>query len=232
MKTKRFNLVVLTVAMFTLAARAEEEDIVTNRLSFSARLGFNISARFKGVNATPIGPPRNPRSTPSQPGRPNGDPYNYDDGYVLTDVSENYGDQTWYWGYDSSSQISGNTILLSRTTRTTAGGATGSFDDDPSLGCELTYNRLLGVKGDARYGLEVAVNYLNLSLHANDTYRGAATRETYAYPFTQGTTPPGTATGPYQGSFTGPGFVIGDTPVGRPSTVPVPGSFTQSFMSL
>jgi hypothetical protein len=222
MKTIRFNLVVLTVALFTVAAGADE--IATNRLSFSGRLGFNISARFKNIAVAPIGAPASPRRTPSQPGQPDGDPYNYDDGYVLTDVSENYGGQTWYWGYDNSgSQISGNTILLSRTTTTAAGGASGSFDDDPSLGCELTYNRLLGVKDDARYGLEMAVNYLNLSLRAKDTFRGSATRVTDAYPFTSGTTPPDTATGLYQGSFEGPGFVIGDTPVSS-STVVVPGA--------
>jgi hypothetical protein len=228
MKTTRYNLVALTVALcgITLSAVAQN-DIVTNRLSFSARLGFNISARFKGITASPVGIPATPRSTPSQPGRPDGDPYNYDDGFVLTDVSDNYGGQTWYWGYDNASQISGNTILLSRTT-TAAAGSSKSIEDDPSLGCELTYNRLLGVKGDARYGVEAAVNYLNLSLHANDTFiRGSATRVTDAYPFTAGTTPPNTTFPggdvPYQGSFEGPGFVIGDTPVGRPITTVVPG---------
>lgn len=220
MKMTRFNLVVLTAAMFTLAAGAQ--DIATNRLSFSGRFGFNISARFKNITVAPITEPNSPRSTPSQPGRPNGDPYNYDDGYVLTDVSGNYGGETWYWGYDNSgSQISGNTILLSRTT-TTAGGASESFDDNPSLGGELTYNRLLGVKDDARFGVEMAVNYLNLSLRANNTF-ASATRVTDAYPFTPGTTPPDTATGPYQGSFEGPGFVIGDTPVSS-STVVVTGT--------
>jgi hypothetical protein len=225
MKTTRFNLVVLAVALcgITLSAAAEE-DIVTNRLSLSARLGFNISARFKGITSPSIGIPPVPRSTPSQPGRPNGDLYNYDDGYVLTDVSENYGGQTWYWGYDNSvSQISDNTILLSRTTTTAGGGATGSFGDDPQVGAELTYNRFLGKWGDARYGLEAAVDYLNISLRANDNFSSSATRVTDAYPFTPGTTPPATLSGPYQGSYQGPGFVIGDTPVSS-STVVVPGA--------
>lgn len=227
MKKTRYNLVVLAVALFTTAASADE--IATNRLSLSGRLGFNISARFKGVTVAPVGAPASPRSTPSQPGRPDGDPYNYDDGYVLTDVSDNYGGQTWYWGYDNSaSQISGNTILLSRTTTTAGGGATDSFDDDPQLGAELTYNRFLGTWGDARYGLEAAVNYLNLSLRANDTFSASATRVTDAYSFTPGTTPPNatppnTVPGPYQGSFEGPGFVIGDTPVSS-STVVVTGA--------
>jgi hypothetical protein len=225
MKTTRFNLVVLTVVpLCGLSLAVGAEEIATNRLSFSARLGFNFSARFKDVAAASFGNPVIPRRTPSQPGRPDGDAYNYDDGYVLTDVSDNYGGKTWYWGYDNSgSQISGNTILLSRTAATAGGGASGSFGDNPSFGGELTYNRLLGVKGDARYGLEAAVNYLNLSLHAKDTFRGSATRVTDAYPFTPGTTPPDTTTGPYQGSYVGPGFVIGDTPVSS-STVVIPGA--------
>jgi len=220
MKTSRYSLFVLTVVMLTLSASAGE-DIVTNRLSFSGRIGFNISARFKNVR-TAVGNPPAPRTTP------NGDPYNYDDGYVLTDVSGNYGGQTWYWGYDNSaSQISGNTILLSRTTSTVGGGATDTFQDNPSYGCELTYNRFLGVCRKTRYGVEVAANYLDISMSARDTFASSATRVTDAYPFTPGTTPPNatppnTIPGPYQGSFEGPGFVIGDTPVSS-STVVVPG---------
>src|SRR5689334_972744 len=119
MKTTRVIWVALTVATFVTAAQAEE--IVTNRLSASLRFGLNISARFKG-NAVTFPPPLGlTRSTP------NGDAYNYDDGYVLTDVSGNEGGQTWYWGYDNSTtypagQISdgvafpANTILFSRST--------------------------------------------------------------------------------------------------------------------
>jgi hypothetical protein len=234
MKTSRINQVLQTVsALCVIAWTAGAEEIVTNRLSFSARLGFNASARFKGLTVAPVGTPSTSRRTPLQPGRPDGDAYNYDNGYVLPDVATvEYGNNdgmTWYWGYDdSASQISDNTILLSRTTSTTGGGATGSFGDDPQLGCELTYNRFLGAWGDARYGLEVAANYLNLSMHASGTFAGSATRVTDAYPFTPGTTPPyatppDTVPGPYQGSYEGPGFVIGGTPVSS-STVIVPGA--------
>lgn len=207
-----------------VATAAPADEIATNRLSFSARFGLNITARFKNVSVAPVSAPARPRTTPPQPGRPDGDPYNYDDGYALTDESGNFGGQTWYWGYDSSaSQISGNTILLSRTTAgASASSSPSSFDDDPQVGCELTYNRLLGVAHNARYGVEAAVNYLNLALHANSTFAGSATRVTDAYPFTPGTTPPDTATGPYQGSFEGPGFVIGGTPVSSSATI-VPG---------
>ena len=231
MKMTRFNLIVLTVTMLTLAAGADE--IVTNRLSFSSRFGFNISARFKNIS---LATPPSARTTPPTPDYPNGVPYNYDDGYVggvggvPTDKSGNYGGQTWYWGYDNASQISGNTILMSRTTAS-ASGSSQSIEGDPQLGCELTYDRLLGVWGDARYGLEVAANYMNISMHGSSSYPANATRVTDAYPFTPGTTPPGTVTGPYQGSFEGPGFLIGDTPVGSTS-VAVPGAMVNDHQNL
>src|SRR5256885_11319084 len=90
-------------------------------------------------------------------------------GYVLTDVSGNLGGQTWYWGYDdSASQISGNTILLNRST-VSGNFSSPSVNSDPNLGGELTYNRLLGTKDRFRYGVEAAANYLNLSLRNSST---------------------------------------------------------------
>ena len=45
---------------------------------------------------------------------PNGDPWNYDDGYVLTDISGNAGGLTTYWGYQNASQYQAdaNTIVF------------------------------------------------------------------------------------------------------------------------
>jgi hypothetical protein len=209
--------VLLAVALLTPAAvRAEE--FVTNRFTLSTRFGLNMSARFTGPTSLSFS--GNPRTTPR------GDLYNYDDGYVLTDISGNLGGQTWYWGYDdSASQISGNTILLNRSTAT-GDFSSPSFDSDPQLGAELTYNRMLGTTRNLRYGLEAAANYLNLSLHKSSTSSGTLSRVTDAYPFTPGTTPPAaTPSNPYQGSFEGPGFVIGDTPVSSTVTI-VPGGFT------
>ena len=227
MKTTRFILVGLTVAALAPAAIAEENP--TDRLGFSARFGLKMSAHFESVSLPTAAASAVPRTTP------NGDPYNYDNGYVggvdglRPDISGNEGGQTWYWGYDGAGQISENTILMSRTT--TSGGSSSpssSFSDDPQLGCELTYNRQLGVARNARYGIEVAVNYLNIDLHNTALVSGSATRVTDAYPFTPGTTPPkasppDTSPGPYQGSIEGPGFLIGDQPVSR-STEIVPGS--------
>ena len=215
MKRNHYASIILLTGTLLLPAVALAEQEITNRLTLSARFGFNISAKFKsfGPGAPVPGPAR---TTPSQPGRPNGDAYNYDDGYVLTDASENFGGETWYWGYDSSaSQIAGNTILLSRTT---SGGdsSSGPLESEPYLGAELTYNRELGRQGNLHCGVEAAANYLDFGVCDNGSLW---TRVTDAYPFTPGTTPPtATPPAPYQGSYEGPGFVIGDTPVNSTTT--------------
>src|SRR5258708_8470549 len=101
------NLLALLAAGVLTPGLALAENDVTNRLTLSARFGFNIPVRFGGLASLPA--PALARRTPQ------GDAYNYDDGFVLTDISGNFGGQTWYWGYDSSArQISGNNILLSR----------------------------------------------------------------------------------------------------------------------
>ena len=210
MKTTHLTWSVLVAVAFLAPATMRAEETVTNRLTISARLGLNISAKFTGSTAglpVPITP------------RPTGYDY-YDDGYVRTDISDNYGGQTWYWGYDNSAtypagQVSdgasfpANTILMSRTTPT--GDFTSpSFDSDPQPGFELAYDRHLGKASGVNYGVEVAGNFMQISLRNSSTLVGNATRVTDAYPFTPGTTPPGaTPENPYQGSFEGPGFTIG-----------------------
>src|SRR6266436_27881 len=200
MRKMHINRLVLVFAISLLPILGKADDD-TNRLTFSARFGFNISARFKPIPA-PI-QPSVPRIAPD------GQPFNYDDGYVHTDVSGNFGGQTWNWGYDNSSrQVVGNTVEMSRTT---SGGnvPTSILDSDTGYGFELAYARQLGTKGKLRFGVEAAVNYLSLSLEDHNTFSVNGTRQVDAYPFTPGTTPPEATPGnPYQGSFNGPGFVI------------------------
>jgi hypothetical protein len=185
-----------------------------NRFSLNARFGMNILAKFKRASMSPTAPPRT---------TPDGNRYNYDDGYVLTDISGNAGGLTWNWGYDQSGQIAGNTILMHRSTVSAdAPSATGADEDDLQCGFELTYDRELGNRDKLHYGLEAAVNYMNLSLKDTSAFSGNVSRLTDAYPFFPGTTPP---LAPYQGSFNGPGFVIGATPVSS-TTALIPGGAT------
>ena len=81
-----------------------------DRIGLSYRMGFNAPVSFKtpvsikGFGGNPA--PSAPRYTPD------GDRYNYDNGYVLVDSTGNAMGYTRYWGYDSASQVSGNTIAL------------------------------------------------------------------------------------------------------------------------
>lgn len=208
------SALLFTAALLPAAAHAEEA--VTNRLTASLRFGLNISGRFTTSAALPI--PVNGRLAPD------GTVYNYDDGFVHTDISGNFGGQTWNFGYDNTAvQQVGNTLEMHRAAR--IGGGYQGNDAEPSPGLELTYNRPLGKLNDDRWrwGVEGAVNFLSISIRDLATYARPLTRTTDALPYTPGTTPPLATPGtPYQGSFVGPGFLLGDTPTSSTSTT-VPG---------
>src|SRR5256885_10986486 len=78
-------------------------------------------------------------------------------GYVLTDVSGNLGGQTWYWGYDdSASQISGNTILLNRST---VSGRSEEHTSELQSPCNLVCRLLLEKKKKNSYLLPRSSRY-------------------------------------------------------------------------
>src|SRR6478609_8795347 len=89
----KFAKPVLTSAaiLAALAGRAEDDCCARphdlNSLSFSARFGFNIGARFK--NPGHINFANNGKKTPD------GLSFNYDDGYVLQDISGDAGGYTY-----------------------------------------------------------------------------------------------------------------------------------------
>jgi hypothetical protein len=192
----------------------------TNRITLSLRFGLNISGKFKGVGSSFSS------GAPLSGGRrtPNGDPYNYDNGYVLTDISGNYGGQSWYWGYDNASQVnsSANTIAFNHTVAT-GFPSENSGDDSPYVGAELTYDYELDLKEhwhNLHYGVEGAVNFMPIEFNSGGRYNATLSRQTDTYGYTPGTTPP---TAPYQGSYGGPGFVINVPPVSS-ITALVPGA--------
>ena len=183
----------LTLAGFSLAPESHAADWnVTNHVSVSARIGFNLSASFKGMGGAAGGASSRPT--------PDGSPYNYDDGYVLTDISGNAGGLTWNWGYDdSASQVSGNSILLHRTS-STSGSTEGDMDgSDPFLGGEISFISQFGARESFRYGFEAAVNFMPFDFDGRSVAQAMSSVTTDAYPFAPGTTPPTATTGaPYQ----------------------------------
>ncbi len=208
-----------------VAGVSAEQDCPTNshfssRMTLSMRFGLNISGKFKGIGSSFSS------GTPLSSGRhtSHGDPYNYDNGYVLPDISGNFGGQTWYWGYDNASQVNSgaNTISFNRTVATGLPSQS-SGNDSLSVGAELANDYELGVKEDwhhLRYGLEAAVNFMPVEFNSGGAHSATLSQQTDTYGYTPGTTPP---TPPYSGGFGGPGFVINSSPASSTTTL-IPGA--------
>ena len=215
----------VTGALLFATAVSAEQDLQTyldstNRVTLSLRFGLNITGKFKGIGGSlnSLGVSANGRRTLS------GDAYNYNDGYVLTDISGNAGKQTWYWGYDSSSQVNpgANTIAFDRNTVLGVPGQDEN-NDSPYVGGELAYDYQIGVKENwhhLRYGLEAAVNFMPISFTSGGLYNATLSRLTDTYSYTPGTTPP---SAPYEGSYQGPGFLINSQPISSVTTL-IPGA--------
>jgi hypothetical protein len=206
----RSLLVLLATSCLAGGLLNTHADEPTNRFGASLRVGFNIAGKFKGLgNGLFTGGMPVPRLTPD------GDTYNYDDGYILTDSSGNFGGETWYVGYDdSATQISGDQLLLSRST-VSANGSSSDQDADLSIGFEFQYQRQLGFGEKWAWGLEAALNFQPIQFEDTGDFGAAVTRTTDAYAFASGTTPPSASpSSPYQGSYGGPGFLVGDSVVG------------------
>ena len=192
MKTKHYHWAAPLTGVLVLgagvSASAEQDNYTnldpTNRVTLSFRLGMNIHAKFTGIGAT-------------------AGPGNYYDGYVLTDSTGNYLGYTSYWGYQNPSQydLGANTFAFHNPS---GAGVPSSISDsdNPYPGVELTYDRQLGVKEDwhhMRYGVEVALNYMPVSMENNGSYNVSITTDTYGFGGVPGQIPvPG-----HQGLFSG-----------------------------
>lgn len=213
---------ILTLLLALPAFAAEEDALDLNqckdRLSLSARFGFNIDAKF------------GPRTTPD------GLAYSHLDGYVLMDSTGNFdptstfpGGITQNWGYDNSSRQRDGTSPFggyptTTMTRLASGDpATKKMDDDPAIGGELVYARRLYKKNKWHFGVEGAANFTPVDLRESSVTTGAGIQDSYQY-FNGTTLPdsPGPDGQPFQGTFAGaPQYaLISATPV-NPTAVPV-----------
>lgn len=203
----------LGIATLAVTARAAEDNRegFFNHLRFSARFGANISAKF--------GPRQNA----------GGSTLNFLDGYVrpdskATDAGLPFAFDptgtypagiTHNWGYDNSSRQNdaGNKEILFTSI---AGGDPLAHNDCLGIqpGFELTYSRELGRKGKWTYGIEGAVNYMNICLNNAFSFFGTGQQTRYPYTFNgiTGNTPPAVYQGTYQFNFGGPNFDIGIPP--------------------
>jgi hypothetical protein len=172
-----------------------------NRFGLSYRMGFNAPVSFKnlgGFQALSVA-----RYTPD------GDRYNYDNGYVLRDSSGNAGGTSWYWGYDNASQASGSTSVVMQRSSSAATASSNDHYDTPMSGFELTYNRELIDKESWRGGLEGAFGYTYMHVHDAGTQSASVTRVNDTYSLAGGTVLP---PAPYTGLKAGPGPLLNDSP--------------------
>ena len=188
-------------------ARARGENS-RNRFSINSRVGFNISADFKNLGGFPA---------QSNPGPATGfvDRF-YDDGFHRVDSSGNTNGTTWFWGYQNDSQLPGNDTLVMNSSSAPASGTLRGVSDDPQLGAELAYFRVLGEDRAYRWGIEVAAGWLDITFDENRTLTSPVTRTSDAYAL-NGVEPPPP---PYAGEFAEPGPSIGALPTRTVSTLP------------
>jgi hypothetical protein len=195
-----------------------------NRFSLGYLMGFNISASFKNLGGySSVAPGANPQRTP------NGDPYNYANGYIYPDAttSSAHPGYTWYYGYTAGTPIRGTDFDLYRAS---SRGNLDSSDvgSDPNNGVELTYSRELGQIGKAGWGIEVAGGYLDVNVLDTRNLNGTASRTTDTYRTGGGAQlNPAPQANPFQGPAPGsPGWpLVGLTPVNSSSQA-FPGAAT------
>src|SRR5262245_56485216 len=134
------------------ASDAPEDRFAENRFNLSYRAGFNIKADFKNLGRAGVA------------GGPSATGLSYEDGFVRPNSTPNDLGLSWNWGYQNSSQVVGDNIVMTSSQR---GNLAKDQDDSPVNGVELGYNRRLGWWGKAAWGLEGAINYAGLDIGNN-----------------------------------------------------------------
>lgn len=180
-----------------------------NRVSFGPRAAFNIKAEFSN-NPAPFTP--NP-ATNAGPAT-GGVDHTYDDGYVLVDSSSPPDGLTWNWGYTDADQVVGDTMEFHASQANVAyTPSSRTVEDDPQYGGELTYQRLMGTVGQSGlWGWEAAFSFTDLDFDQRSNGAGATTTTTDSFAL-NGIVPPSVdPLAPYNGTFAGPGPLLGDTP--------------------
>lgn len=191
---------VLGAATAAVHAQMEQASLLKNRVSVSARFGFNLSADIHNNVAAP-----------------NVAPY-YDDGYVAPDVSGN-GQTTWNWGYDHNNQISNGSLALHIASGSPRDNTTDSYSDSPKPGFEILYGReLFYVPISAHHtltiGAQAGFGALDANLHYSGSVSGTVNRTTDLYNL-GGIIPP---LAPYAGTFSGPGPLLSLKPYSSTTT--------------
>jgi hypothetical protein len=211
----------------------QEKSENLNRISFSYRLGFDISARFQTVrgfsqilNAIPESGHATNRNYVV------GTQY---ESYVRTDINSNqYIDpktgQTNYatvnWGVSSLNQIHGDGTVEMSTITEVSEGSFEAQSEQLTHGLELIYNRQIGPLGRGTWGLEAAFGFDQVELRDSGGANAEQTRITDSYKMLGSA--PDIFVVPPQGSFAAP------APGGWPllADEPIPGSRTTTINTI
>ena len=212
-------ILVACAGLPTGCAQETELSIDRNRVTVMARFAFNLSADLRNIN-TP---------TPS--------PLKYDDGLVLPDISGSAGGTTWYWGYQSASQINesvpGGGLDLHYTAGSPGDGTTARLDPDLAAGFDLGYGRelgriRLGRERSLAWGLQAGFGSLDVNLESNTKTAGFVQRVTDEYGL-GGVLPPVAG---YTNTFAGPGPLISTNYTSTTANLPATSSQNTQLDSL
>jgi hypothetical protein len=178
---------VLGLASISLHAQVEQDLDSLNRFHIGPSIHFNVSAKLHNLAV--------PANTGQQ----------YDDGYVATDISGNFGGKTWNWGYSKTNQVfAGANELELHGVASPRDGTTDNLTGSTQIGAEFGYGRELWRFGDPkapiRAGLEFSVVANGIGLDSYNTVSGQRTRVSDRYSLA-GIVVPGA---PYSGTFEGP----------------------------
>ncbi|MBC8097562.1 MAG: hypothetical protein H7Y43_17290 [Akkermansiaceae bacterium] len=187
---------------FLQISDSEQEDVWSRHFRVGALVGFNFKAEFS-MNGTFRFSQNNPG-----PAGSGGVDRVYDDGYVKVDASGNFGNETWNWGYQNSTQYTNSTQQLHfhAAQDYTASGSS-DVNSDAQVGFELAYGGHLSRWGRALVGWEFGFGYLPINIEDNRTFTGvSATRISHSFDASGIEIPDA----PYNGTFTGPGALISD----------------------
>jgi len=182
----------------------------TNRVTLSLRFGLNLHAKFSGFG------------TAAGAGQ-------YFDGYVLTDSTGNYLGYTSNWGYDHAGQYNPNNTFTFNRPSLVGNSAGNTGGDTSGPGFEIAYDHQFGVKEDwhnLRYGLEGALNYLNISLNNSGSSSTAIATDTYTFGGIPGQIPAAGYRGTYNGNPGDPVLVAGATPGSATGTLQTKDNFS------
>ncbi|MFC1467425.1 hypothetical protein ACFLQY_01865 [Verrucomicrobiota bacterium] len=167
----------------------------------SAGASFNFKASFRSTSYQ--------QEIQNDPGTATaGTDHFYDDGYNRVDNSGNVGNLTSFWGYQNASQDDGAGNIIMSSSRTTYEASASSVDQSEAQpAIELYWQKDLTENKPWDLGLRVALLWQHIEIE-NRSVTGATTEtisDSYAY-----TAQPPSA--PFNGSFTGPNYLLSDIP--------------------